>query len=56
MQQGEKKWAIHFVITKKSKFEVISGCGWRVAYNRRWIYCPYCGKRISKMLVDEEDE
>ena len=29
-----------------------SGCGIRAAYNKRWIYCPYCGKRL--MIINRK--
>ena len=37
----------------------ITGCGYRVAYNRHMHFCPYCGKRISNlsnMVLDAEKE
>ena len=34
----------------------ISGCDYRAAFNRHWKWCPYCGKRISRMLCEFEDE
>lgn len=33
----------------KNKQGVISGCGFRVAYNKTWKFCPICGLPICKM-------
>lgn len=34
---------------QKTKHGVISGCGFRVAYNKTWRFCPICGLPICKM-------
>lgn len=26
-----------------------SGCGYRVAYNKLWHYCPHCGRGIINL-------
>ena len=36
----------------------LSGCGYRVAYNKYWNFCPHCGKRISNlssMILNDEE-
>ena len=33
----------------------ISGCGCRVPFNKRWHFCPYCGKRICNLGGKERD-
>lgn len=41
----------------KTSTGYFSGCGYRVAYNRHWHFCPHCGKRISNlssMILEEE--
>ena len=36
----------------------VSGCGMRAAYNKRWQWCPYCGKVIIVITrkANEEEE
>ena len=33
----------------KRKHDWVSGCGWRVNYNKHWVYCPHCGRHIMNL-------
>ena len=35
----------------------VSQCGYRVAFNKHWRYCPHCGRLIVNLSnVDLEDK
>ena len=40
----------------KEKNGYISGCGFRAAWNRFWIVCPYCAKPIHIINRKAEEE
>lgn len=40
----------------KEKNGYISGCGFRAAWNRFWIVCPYCAKSIHIINRKAEEE
>ena len=33
----------------RRKHNWVSGCRWRVNYNKHWVYCPHCGKPIINL-------
>lgn len=35
----------------KNKNGVYTSCGFRVAYNKFYKYCPYCGRPIVKLFL-----
>ena len=39
----------------KKKHGWISGCKWRVNYNKHWAYCPHCGKPIVNLYRLDKD-
>ena len=52
---------IHYALYKceyvKEKNGYVSGCGYRAAWNKHWIVCPYCAKPIhviSRKANEEE--
>ena len=41
----------------KNIHNYVSGCGKRAGLNiRGWHYCPFCGKPLSRMWNDREEE
>ena len=41
----------------KDKNGYVSGCGYRAAWNKHWMVCPYCAKPIhiiNKKANEEE--
>ena len=41
---------------QKRKYDVLSGCGVRVPYNKTWRFCPICGRPICKMEWGVKDD
>lgn len=41
-----KRQKLHDCKYLKTKDGYVSGCGYRVAYNKFWHICPICGKAI----------
>lgn len=41
-------------IYQRATHNWVTQCGMRAAYNRFWIYCPYCGKRILNLARASE--
>lgn len=50
--ESSDKFRCYYV---KRKQGWISGCGWRVGYNKHWVYCPHCGKHIINLNREQEN-
>lgn len=49
---GTFKICEHF----REKDNWVSGCGFRSSYNRKWKFCPYCGKHIAWLGEEKRND
>ena len=38
----------------RTKSGILTQCGKRANYRKRWNYCPYCGKPIAVLFNDDD--
>lgn len=43
------KWNVPHCGYMLTKYGYVTECGCRVAYKRKWRYCPYCGRCITTL-------
>lgn len=58
MKNKRNKASYHIIncIYTKNKHNYVSECGHRALNVRDWNFCPWCGKRISKLWNVKNDE
>lgn len=57
MRKPKARQIIHCVYTR-NKHNFVSECGHRAKNVHKWVYCPWCGRRIGKLwnVMDDEDD